>query len=145
MSNVALHRGQHDGALLRALDPLHQRLQVGHAFFIVSADWRMKGSCILPAPNSSPTVFIPSSSSVLMMSKRCSASSSSASRLCLSPSTIRSFRRLDHLGRARLAEASAWRSAKRAMKVQGVVAVAAAVEDQVLGGARLLRRSCAAA
>ena len=28
--DVAFHRGQHDGALLRALDPLHQGLEIGH-------------------------------------------------------------------------------------------------------------------
>ena len=37
-------------------------------YFMVSADCSTKGSCILPAPNSSPTTFIPSSRKTLMMS-----------------------------------------------------------------------------
>ena len=38
------------------------------AAFIVSADCSTNGNCILPAPNSSPTVFMPSSRMLLMMS-----------------------------------------------------------------------------
>ncbi len=63
------------------------------AAFIVSADCRTNGSCILPLPNSSPTVFIPASRSSLTIAsgvRPCaSASSRSSGSPIRAPSTMR--------------------------------------------------------
>ena len=66
------------------------------AAFIVSALRSTKGSCMRPAPNSSPTSFIPSSRCPLMMARASSppsASSRSSSSPRRSPSTMRRRRR----------------------------------------------------
>ena len=72
------------------------------AAFITSADWSTNGSCISPAPNSSPTVFIPASRTSLMIEsglRACMASARSASRPSRTPSTMRRWRR-SSIGRA---------------------------------------------
>src|ERR687897_404740 len=66
------------------------------AAFITSADWSTNGSCISPAPNRSPTVFIPASRTSLMIEsgvRVCMASARSASRPSRTPSTMRRWRR----------------------------------------------------
>ena len=72
------------------------------AAFMVSADCSTNGSCISPAPNSSPTTFMPASRWSLMMasgsmpgwsSVPARASSSSSTRPLRSPSMMRCFSR----------------------------------------------------
>ena len=69
------------------------------AAFIVSADCSTNGSCIWPLPNSSPTTFMPSSSTSFTICERRAASAScssrSASRPSRSPSMMRCFSRSD--------------------------------------------------
>ncbi len=63
---------------------------------MISADWRTNGSCIWPDPNSSPTVFIPSSRMSLTIARAgvsTRARSRSASRPFRSPSMIRRLSR----------------------------------------------------
>ena len=60
--------------------------------FMHSADWRTNGSCISPAPNRSPTTFIPARSMSLTMARAgvvCRASSRSAVSPSRSPSMMR--------------------------------------------------------
>jgi hypothetical protein len=66
--DVPLDRRQDDAALLGPLDPLHVRLEVRDGGLHDLGRLRTNGSCIFPEPNSSPTTFIPSSRTVLMMS-----------------------------------------------------------------------------
>ena len=90
------------------------------AAFIVSADCSTKGSCILPAPKSSPTTFMPSSRKMLMMSSGgclVMASARSSSSPWRSPSTMRCFSRSSTAsGRAFFAVFAATRFSKSAMK-----------------------------
>ena len=145
--HVALHRGQHDGALLLAPRPAPSAApDSATAAFIVSALCSTNGSCILPAPNSSPTTFMPSSRMVLMMSSGLclvSASSSSSSSPLRSPSTMRSFRRCSTVSAARLLGRRRQASGRRrspAGLLQRIVILASPVEDQVLDHLHLLRR-----
>ena len=55
------------------------------AFFITSADCRTNGNCISPLPKSSPTVFIPESKKVLIISSGLIPSAIASSRSDSSP------------------------------------------------------------
>ena len=67
--DVALDGGQHDRALATGPSTFSMcGSRWATAAFIVSADCSTKGSCIWPAPNRSPTTFMPASRMSLMMS-----------------------------------------------------------------------------
>ena len=148
--HVALDRGQHDRALAAVVGPSPCAVPgTPTALFITSADASTNGSCICPDPNSSPTVFMPSSRVSLTISSAgrwSRASSRSASRPLRSPSMMRRFSR-SHSGSA--ASSSARLSLTAAMSTpsnssrkrrQRVVVRAAPVVDQVEGHLPLLVR-----
>ena len=67
--HVALHRREHDAALAAGCRPCSMNCsRWATDIFIVSADCSTNGSCISPDAKSSPTTFMPESSTSLMMS-----------------------------------------------------------------------------
>src|ERR1700752_3990770 len=110
------------------------------AVFIVSALCSTNGNCILPAPNRSPTTFMPSSSTLLMMSSGDSlfqivrqALAVTIDDAVLQPSFHR-VRALLHGGISGLAVGENLKK-----PLQRVIAVRPSIEDQVLGDLHFLR------